>query len=129
MQQALWLYPNACPIAANQTFNGTVYRFVHGEDKVHLIFLNDRLQEVVFDTRWSSQTPKAMGKKVKCLLDAYGGANEFDVILDNAFSFTMHRRDKHLYAQYSHDCDVLSVGMMTDGEMQTPNWELRDAVP
>jgi hypothetical protein len=129
VQQALWLYPGACSIAANQTFKGTVYRFVRGEDKVHLVFSNDQLLEVVFDTRWSSQTAKATAKKVNYLLDAYGGADEYDVILDNGFGLTMHRRDKCLYAQYSYACDVLSVGVMSDGEIQTLDWELRDAVP
>ena len=129
LQQVLWRYPSASQIARNPTFEGSVYLFAHGEDKVHLVFVGDALVEAVFNTKWSSQTVKAVRKKVKYFLNAYGGMAEYDVVLDNGFGITMHRKDKRLYAQYSYACDVFSVGLMSDGKIQPYNWELRDAVP
>jgi len=96
------------------------------DDQFHFVFVNNRLEEAVFNTRWSSDNPHALGKKLEYFLNAYGGADNYEVSLDNGFGYTIERNDKAVFALYSYACDVFSVGLTRDGQVFLRDWERRD---
>ena len=124
----LALYPKARPTDGHEAFAGQVLRSDDGDDTFHFVSVAGRLEEAVYSTRWSSLSRKALGRKLKYFLDAYGGADNFEIKLDNGFGYTIHRDDKLVWALYSYACDVFSVGRMSEGEMVLLDWQTRGEV-
>jgi hypothetical protein len=92
------------------------------------VFVKGQLVHAIFNTRWSSNTRKGVGRKLKYFLDAYGGADTFEIVLDNGFGYTIERNDKAIFALYSYASDVFSVGPMRNGKVVLHDWETRDDV-
>lgn len=117
------MYTSAGPCAQKPSFQGRVLWEQRGEDTFHFVMVDGRLQEIIYSTRWSSHSGKALGKKLEYFLNAYGGAENFEIVLDNGFGYTIHRNDKAVWALYSYAADVFSVGYIHNGKMAMLDWE------